>query len=355
MIEPYVAIALQPTFWGCLKRSDIKRNLKHICEFLDSRIYVPGIEFPVKLVALPELALQSMQSEAVDMDHVKVARELAIEIPGEETDVLADRAKQHNTFIIAQAKAVEPDFPDRFFSVAFLIDPRGKVVYKRHKTFVWVNENSVVPYDIWDLWVEKYGRSLDAFYPVADTEIGRIGALISMEGAYPENARGLAMNGAEIIYRPTFPGPWAAQPYGSEGYFALQNRARALDNTCYVIAPNMGPYFPNLEYAGPGRTDVGHSMIVGYKGQILSMAQCGCETYSAASINIQELREFRARSLIGNWLKDLRTEQLRLIYEKEIYPKNLWLKQPPGKHSEYRKIFKQQIKKLLDEGIWVQP
>lgn len=355
MVELYTAIALQPAFWGCLKRSDIKRNLKHICDFIDSRIYVPSIEYPVKLVALPELALQSMQTEAVDMGHVQVARELAIEIPGQETDVLAEKAKQYDTFIIAQAKAIEPDFPDRFFSTAFMIDPRGQIIYKRHKTYVWVNENSLVPHDVWDLWIEKYGNSLDSLYPVADTEIGRIGALISMDGAYPENARGLAMNGAEIIYRPTFPGPWAGQPYGSEGWFAIQNRARALDNSCYVIAPNMGPYFPHAEYDGPGRTDIGHSMIVGFRGEILAMAQCGCETYAATPINVQELREFRARSLIGNWLKDIRTEQFKIIYEKARFPKNIWLKEPPGKHADYKRIFKQQIEKLLDEGVWVRP
>ena len=35
-----------------------------------------------------------------------------------------------------------------------------------------------------------YGRTLDAFYPVADTEIGRLGVLMANEGSYPENARG---------------------------------------------------------------------------------------------------------------------------------------------------------------------
>jgi hypothetical protein len=41
----------------------------------------------------------------------------------------------------------------------------------------------------WDKWVELYGRNLDAFYPVADTAIGRLGFLMANEGSYPENAR----------------------------------------------------------------------------------------------------------------------------------------------------------------------
>ena len=52
------------------------------------------------------------------------------------------------------------------------------------------------------------------------------------EGSYPENARGLAMNGAEVVYRGPYPHPHA----GNE-FFEIQNRARALDNNFYVIAP----------------------------------------------------------------------------------------------------------------------
>jgi beta-ureidopropionase len=68
-------------------------------------------------------------------------------------------------------------------------------------------EHSVCPHDIWDWWVEKYGRTLDSFWPVADTEIGRLGIMMANEGSYPENARALAMNGAEIVYRASYPHP----------------------------------------------------------------------------------------------------------------------------------------------------
>ena len=60
---------------------------------------------------------------------------------------------------------------------------------------------------MWDRWVELYGATLDAFYPVADTEIGRLGVMMANEGSYPENARGLAMNGAEVVYRASYPHP----------------------------------------------------------------------------------------------------------------------------------------------------
>src|SRR3989442_6156449 len=87
-------------------------------------------------------------------------------------------------------------------------------------------------------WVGRYGRNLDAFWPVVDTEIGRLGIMMANEGSYPENARALALNGAEVVYRASYPHPAT----GNE-LFEIQSRARALDNNMYVVAPNMGTYY----------------------------------------------------------------------------------------------------------------
>ena len=46
----------------------------------------------------------------------------------------------------------------------------------------------MTPHNVWDKWIELYGRNLDAFYPVADTAIGRLGFLMANGGSYPENA-----------------------------------------------------------------------------------------------------------------------------------------------------------------------
>src|SRR5947199_7465816 len=91
---------------------------------------------------------------------------------------------------------------------------------------------------LYDWWVERYGRNLDAFWPVVDTDIGRLGIMMANEGSYPENARALAMNGAELVYRASYPHPGA-----SNDYFEIQSRARALDNNMYVLAPNVGTYY----------------------------------------------------------------------------------------------------------------
>ena len=77
---------------------------------------------------------------------------------------------------MAQAKARHPDLKDRFFNVGFIINPRGKAILKHYKVSpLFPVEHSVCPHDVYDWWVEKYGRTLDAFWPVVDTEIGRLG------------------------------------------------------------------------------------------------------------------------------------------------------------------------------------
>src|SRR5439155_707389 len=68
----------------------------------------------------------------------------------------------------------------------------------------------------------------------------------------------------------------------------------------------------------------GKSMIVDYQGKILSEHGYGAgPSYAGAILDIEALRQYRTRSLWGNWLRDLRTEQFRCIYEQALYPKNL--------------------------------
>ncbi len=73
-------------------------------------------------------------------------------------------------------------------------------------------------------------------------------------------------------------------------------------------------------------------------------------------IDIEALRDHRARAQWDNWLKDVRTELYGLLYEQPIYPKNLYLNRPPMKHAEYREqVTERQIRLLQERGIWVQP
>jgi predicted amidohydrolase len=351
VIDPYVAVGLVPTIWGARKREDIQKNIDHASHLIKAASWLGGLDLPVRLVALPEGGLQGFTDEVMDMDHAEYAREIAIDIPGPETDALGRIAREWGVFLIATAKARHEEFPDRFFNCGFVLDPDGQVVLRHHKVVPLLPvEHTVTPHNVWDRWIELYGANLDAFYPVADTEIGRIGIMMANEASYPENARGLAMNGAEILYR----GPF---PHRSSDAFTVQNRARALDNNCYVLGMNLGPYFLTPDSDVGIDCGGGQSTICDYLGRVIGeLSYSGTSSWVHGTIDIEAQRHFRTRAKWGSWMKDLTTEQYRLIYERELYPRNLYLDSAPLKHEEYqRDVIEAQSRKLVDEGIYAAP
>jgi predicted amidohydrolase len=350
MIKPYTAVGLSPTVRGIRKRDDILVNIEHLTHMVKAAAWLSSLDLPVRLIALPEGALQAFNDEVLDLDHVQYARECAIDIPGTETDALGAIARENNAYVIAQAKARHPDWKDRFFNVGFVLDPGGELILRHYKVSpLFPVEHSVCPHDIFDWWVEKYGLTLNAFWPVVDTDIGRLGIMMANEGSYPENARALALNGAEVVYRGSYPHPAT----GNE-LFEIQSRARALDNNLYVVAPNLGAYYLFPDSREAIDTFGGRSFIIDYKGRIVGKQEYGgTSTYVAGVIDIEALRHHRGNAQWDNWLKDLRTELYQLLYQEPIYPKNLYLDRKPMNHQEYReKIIERQIALMYQRGIW---
>src|SRR5260370_10898586 len=68
---------------------------------------------------------------------------------------------------LPRRKARHPDWRDRFFNVGFILDPRGEVILQHYKVSpLFPVEHSMGPHDIYDWCVQKYGRTLQAFWPV---------------------------------------------------------------------------------------------------------------------------------------------------------------------------------------------
>ena len=350
-IKPYTAVGLIPTVRGIRHRSDIKENLTHIKHLTKAASWLSSLSLPVRLIAIPEGALQGFNDEVLDADHEDFAKTCCIDIPGWETDMLGGLAREYDAYIIAQAKARHPDWPNRFFNCGFIIDPSGEVILIHYKVSpLFPVEHSVCPHDIYDWWIDKYGNNLDAFWPVVETDIGRLGIMMANEGSYPENARALALNGAEVVYRASYPHPAT----GNE-IFEIQSRARALDNNMYVLAPNMGTYYLQKESNIPIDTFGGRSSLIDYKGKIVGKQDYGgSSTYVSGVVDIEALRYHRENAQWDNWMKDIRSELYQLLYKDPIYPKNLYLNNKPMKHKEYKsKIIDNQIKLMHDRGIWV--
>src|ERR671939_1033731 len=138
-IEPYMAVGLITTVWGARTRADITRNIEHIHGVMKAAAWLSSLDYPVRYVAIPEGALQGFTDEVFDTHHAQFAAESAIEIPGPETAMLGEIAREFDVYLVAQAKATDPDFEGVFFNNAFIL--------------------------------------------VADPEIGRLGAMLTNEGS----------------------------------------------------------------------------------------------------------------------------------------------------------------------------
>ncbi len=351
-ILPFQVVALCPSISHIRSRADIMTNIARIERLLGAAMWSASLQLTPRLVTIPEGALQGFTDEIHDIDHERYAADYAIDLPGPETDRLAEMCARYDVFLMATAKARHPEFQRRFFNVGFVLSPEKQIVLKHYKVApLPPYEKSLTPHSVWDKWVALYGRTIDAFYPVADTAIGRLGFIIANEAAYPENARGLALNGCEIAYR---------GPYPSAFFAGIQNRARALDNNMYVIGSSVGPALPPPDdglAGGAMDTSWRHSMVVDYTGRVLAeMTHGGAATFLTATIDVESLRDYRIRSAWGTWLKDLPTEQYLLLYENPIFPKNLWLSRPPVSAQEYRdQVLAAQVQLMIERGIWRRP
>jgi predicted amidohydrolase len=358
MIDPFAVVALSPRTFTVKDRGDALENVKRINQFMDTAVMVAAWEgAPVKLVAIPEMAIQGMIQNTPGNREREA--HFAVTIPGPETDELGKKARELNTYIAGELYMVkDPDFEDRYFNVAFIIDPQGEVIYKRYKATSDAYEGGMLgnmnPHDVWDEFIEKKGGGdvMEAIFPVARTEIGNIGIAICHEGVYPEVVRGLAMNGAELIIRPTL-----IEPAVMTGLWELQNRAHAAFNQAYVIAPNLGPEI--LPDGGMQDLFGGQSMIVDPRGQIVARQQgwTSGDSFVCTTIDLEALRRRRIANGLYNQFKDLRTEQYRAIYDRPIYPKNQYLEQPPteGWLAREDATRARNIQTLVERGVFVPP
>ena len=134
--------------------------------------------------------------------------DVAEPVPGPSTDYFGTLAKKHDLYIVAGL--LERD-EHLVYNVAVLLGPDGKIVGKYRKVTLPRGEieGGIMP-----------GKD----YPVFDTRFGKVGMMICYDGFFPEVARELSNNGAEVIAWPV----WGCNP--------LLGAARACENHVYVVS-----------------------------------------------------------------------------------------------------------------------
>ncbi len=289
----YYAAACQTAFDCPTDRKQIAERTQRMCEMIEHTIIGYEPFFDVRLLAFPEFA-----HAAPVFDSVKKLRDrLAVPIPNEHTDRYVEIAKKYGCYI-QTGTFLEADekYPDVVFNTTLLIGPGG-ILSKYRKVNPWIPwEIHASPHDIADYKDEPF--------PVVDTEIGKLGVAICYDWLFPESIRQIAFNGAEVIIRVSaYMDPWGATP--PMDWWTLFNRARAAENTVYVVASNQGATLKSY----PPFSWPGGSMVVDYDGRILAQADPGeGEKIVVAPINIQALRDERKRRVGHDILSHLRSE-----------------------------------------------
>ena len=323
-VEKYTALVAQPEVTVAKTRDDIYKNLDRYCHLIDFGVGY-FYELPVRLVVFPEYFMQGVTTPGKGEDSLEEFMKKAITIPGPETDVLAEKAKEYGLFI-AGGGVVEqvPEFPDRWFNTAFIMGPTGEVILKYHKWHIPATIGlGTSPHDMMADYSRVFGDDIKTRFPVVDTEIGKLGTMTCHDGATPEVSRALGFNGCEVICHPValqevegVSKPW--------DFWTFTRRTRAHDNMCYLLGSNWG--IVNYDYY-PKAFCPGHSLIIDYTGMILRQASYPAEQILAATLDIEGLREHGSIANHNMWV-DVRTEGFREMYEQTIYPPNLF---PPGK------------------------
>ncbi len=138
----------------------------------------------------------------------KTYAECAESVPGPSTEFFGKLAKQHDLYIVAGIIEKEKHL---IYNVSILMGPDGELVGKYRKVTLPRGEieGGVMP-----------GNE----YPVFETRFGKVGMMICYDGFFPEVARELSNNGAEVIAWPV----WGCNP--------MLGSARACENHAYVIS-----------------------------------------------------------------------------------------------------------------------
>lgn len=120
---------------------------------------------------------------------------------------------------------------------------------------------------------------------VVETPVGRLGLSICYDLRFPEHYRELMAAGAEILLAPS-----AFTAATGAAHWAVLVRARAIENLCFMVAPNQGGMHVN------GRSTHGESAVVSPWGEMLaSCPVAGGAGVAVAPLRLSELASLRHR------------------------------------------------------------
>lgn len=207
--------------------------------------------------------------------------ERAETVPGPSTKALAAKAKELGCVLVASL--YEKD-GSKLYNTAVVIDADGKFLGKYRKVHI--------PDDLKNFYSEKfYFTPGDLGFKTFQTKFGKIGVLICWDQWYPEAARCLALQGAEIIFYPTsigWPRKEREEEIGSTEYDAWVTiqRSHAIANGVFIASCNRTGVENNLNFWGG-------SFVADPLGRLLGKASHDKEEILMVTCNLSRISDVR--------------------------------------------------------------
>jgi len=303
-------------------KKGLKDNLEHMLDAIDRVFHWNP---PSDIVQFHEFPITGF-----DIWTREECLKLAIEVPGEQSQAIGEKAKQYGCYIVFGSYAVDPDWPGHVLSLTTIVGPDGEIADKHWKArnikgvFPGIELYTTTIYDVLDRYIEMYGA--DAVIPITRTPVGNIAT--SSVQREPELFRSFAMKGAEIMLRTA-----------SGGFSDVDVQACAMYNGFYTTMCNnaISPGNPNF-FEDPGASS-GGSMILGPRGEELAVAR-EQETAISARIPLAQYRERHRQPFVHKALYMPVLERYQNAYAPNLF-------------SEYQPTDLYDAKAYLkDKSVW---
>ncbi len=256
---------------------NVKANMQHIAEGIE-KLAKDGAQ----LIVLQELhnSLYFCQTENVDNF------DLAEPIPGPSTEFYGALARRLGVVIVTSL--FEKRAAGLYHNTAVVMERDGSIAGKYRKMHI--------PDD--PAYYEKFYFTPGdlGFHPI-DTSVGRLGVLVCWDQWYPEAARLMALQGAELLIYPTAIGYADSdtpdeQKRQREAWTTVQ-RGHAVANGVPVITANRVGFEPDPSGQTKGISFWGSSMAVGPQGEMLWRAGRDEEESAVIDVDMSRCEQVR--------------------------------------------------------------
>jgi N-carbamoylputrescine amidase len=196
-------------------------------------------------------------------------------VPGGPTiQLMQSLAKELGIALIVPVYEVESE--GVYYNTAAVIDGQGQYLGKYRKMHI--------PHVAPGFWEKFYFRPGNLGYPVFDLGFVKIGVYICYDRHFPEGARALGLNGAEIVFNPS-----ATVAGLSEYLWKLEQPAHAVANGYFIAAINR----VGVEAPWNIGEFYGQSYFCDPRGQIIAQASRDKDEVLTADLDLDKIGEVR--------------------------------------------------------------